>query len=160
MPLITRTSTPAKIAANQANGRLSRGPATAEGKERIRDANTRHGFYSRAPGESLRILGEDPEDFQRLLDSLTATWQPADKFQKRLVERLARAMLRMERGDRVQESMAVRHLEWMDKYRDHSAGASQAEFETRLASLNKLMDAVAHANYATGFEELLTFDSL
>jgi hypothetical protein len=48
--------TPEKIAANQ-NAHLSRGPATPEGMERLRDANTRHGFYSQAEGEALRALG-------------------------------------------------------------------------------------------------------
>jgi hypothetical protein len=49
--------TPAKLAANQANGKQSHGPATQEGIERIRAANTRHGFYSKAPGSEMRLLG-------------------------------------------------------------------------------------------------------
>jgi len=53
-----------RITASQANGRRSRGPATPEGRGRIRDANTRHGFYSEAEGVALRILGEDPEEVE------------------------------------------------------------------------------------------------
>ena len=109
------TLTPQKLAAFQSNGRLSRGSATPKGIERIRAANLRHGFYSQANGEALRALGEDPAEFEDLLESLMATWQPADEFETRLVTRLARALWRMERGDRIQESMAVRQLEKLDE---------------------------------------------
>ena len=57
-----RTLTAKRIAANQANGRRSRGPANPEGRERIRDANLRHGFYSQDGDKALRALGENPEE--------------------------------------------------------------------------------------------------
>jgi hypothetical protein len=59
-----RALNPQRLAAIQSNGRLSRGPATPEGVERIRAANLRHGFYSQAQGEALRALGEDPAEFE------------------------------------------------------------------------------------------------
>jgi len=55
-----------RVAASQANGSLSRGPATPEGRKRIRDARTRHGFYSQAEGVALRALGEDPDDLEMI----------------------------------------------------------------------------------------------
>jgi len=54
MPLVTRTSTPAGIAANEANGRRSSGPVTPEGIERIRE-RLQGGF---AGALSLKIRGE------------------------------------------------------------------------------------------------------
>jgi hypothetical protein len=150
--------TPEKIAANQANGRRSHGPATPEGRERIREANARHGFY--ATGEALRMLGEDPEEFEHLLESLTATWEPADEFQARLVKRLARALWRMERSDRMQEGMAVEQLERLDANVDRLAREAGSRYEGRLASLNALIDAAGQASFCTGFPELQTFNSL
>jgi len=150
--------TPEKIAANQANGRRSHGPATPEGRERIREANARHGFY--ATGEALRMLGEDPEEFKHLLESLTATWEPADEFQARLVKRLARALWRMERSDRMQEGMAVEQLERLDANVDRLAREAGSRYEGRLASLNALIDAAGQASFCTGFPELQTFNSL
>ncbi len=160
MSLVKRTSTPVKIAANQANGRLSFGPATAEGIERIREANTRHGFYSRCPGEALRVLGEDPEEFARLHESLAETWQPANEFERRLVERLARALLRMERGDRAQEGMAVEQLERLDRRVDRMAREAKARYEAKLAALNALMDAAGKASFFAGWPELRTFGAV
>ena len=84
-----RALTPQTLAAFRSNGRHSRGPASPEGIERIRAANLRHGFYSQAQGGALRALGEDPAEFEHLLESLMATWQPADEFESRLVTRLA-----------------------------------------------------------------------
>ncbi len=89
------TMTPRKLAAARGNARLSRGPATPEGRERVRAAHLIHGFYSEAAGEALRALGEDPAEFDRLLASLMETWQPADLLEEELVERLARALWRL-----------------------------------------------------------------
>ena len=48
MPLVKHpTLTPQKLEADQANARQSRGPVTAEGIERLRDAHLLHGFYSK-----------------------------------------------------------------------------------------------------------------
>jgi hypothetical protein len=64
VPLVNSpTLTPAELAANRANGRQSHGqshgpahgPATQEGIERIRAADTRHRFYSKAAGPEMRV---------------------------------------------------------------------------------------------------------
>ena len=100
-----------KLAANRANARRSRGAATPAGKARAAAANLRHGYYSQSAEVALAALGEDPAEFQRRLESLLATWQPANALEMGLVMRLARALWRMERFDRIQESLAVKHLE-------------------------------------------------
>jgi hypothetical protein len=99
-----------KIASSRANGRRSRGARTSEGKARAAAANLRHGFYSQAQSEILAALGEEPERFEYLVDSLTEIWQPANQMEMRLVMRLARALWRMERADRIQESLTVEQL--------------------------------------------------
>jgi hypothetical protein len=118
-------------------------PGHTEGIERIRAANLRHGFYSQADGEALRALGEDPAEFEALLESLMATWQPADEFETRLVTRLARALWRMERGHRIQESMAVRQLERLDENVERLALQAGEQYEKRVTRLKSLTAAVA-----------------
>ena len=61
----------AGTAARQANGRLAHGPVTPEGQERSRSSNVRHGFYSQEP---LIALGEDPQEYADLMNSLAADW--------------------------------------------------------------------------------------
>jgi hypothetical protein len=103
MPLVNSpTLTPKKLAANRANAQLSRRPITLEGLIRVRDANIKHGAYAQDMGEALRVLGEDPKDFDQLLESLKATWQPANELEGRLVKRLGRAIWRAERNDCLQ----------------------------------------------------------
>jgi hypothetical protein len=111
MSLTRRPSMTAKrIAANRANAKLSRGPSTIEGKVRSVVASVRHGFYAHGQSEVLLALGEDPLQFQELLDSLIETWQPQDFQEMTLVMRLARAYWRMGRADRIQESLLVEQV--------------------------------------------------
>src|SRR6516225_8672049 len=145
---------PQKLAAIQSNARHSRGPTTPEGIERIRAGNLRHGFYSQAQGEALLALGEDPAEFEHLLESLIATWEPADEFESRLVTRLARALWRMERGDRIQESMAVAQLEKLDYNVERLAREAGAQYERKMARLKSLTAAVAEEDYSTGLVEI------
>jgi hypothetical protein len=64
MPLVNSpTLTPKKLAANRANAQLSRGPITLEGLNRVRDSNIKHGTYAQDTEEALRVLGEDPKDY-------------------------------------------------------------------------------------------------
>jgi hypothetical protein len=149
-----------RLAAIQSNGRLSHGPATPEGLERIRAANLRHGFYSQVQGEALRALGEDPAEFETLLESLIATWQPADEFESRLVTRLARALWRMERGDRIQESMAVAQLERMDANVERLACEARTQYEKRMTCLKSVTAAVAQEEYSTSLAEIKLFDAI
>ena len=151
--------TPEKLTANRANGAKSRGPATAEGLERTRDSKIRHGFYAQADGEALRALGEDPDEFDRLLRSLEATWQPADELQMRLVARLARAVWRLERADRVQESMAMWRAEEAQDGVDSFVSEECQCFDEILANLEELAEAVAADEYATTSEELDAFQN-
>ena len=104
------TMTAKRIAAVRANGQLSRGPRTPEGRARTVAACMRHGFYAHSQNEILEALGEDPLQFQELLDSLIETWQPENQQEMGLVMRLARAMWRMERADRIQESLILEQV--------------------------------------------------
>ena len=141
--------TPEKLAANQANGRRSRGPVTPEGLERRRQAHIRHGFYSREGDEALRILGEDPEEFRALFRSLVVTWQPADEFEEGLVVRLARALWRMDRADRQQEAMVITQIKNLDKEVDRMAREELLAYERKRAGLDSLLEAAGEAGFVT-----------
>ncbi|HUI43481.1 MAG TPA: hypothetical protein VL523_16070 [Terriglobia bacterium] len=152
--------TPEKLAANQVNAHLSGGPATEEGVERCRDARVRHGFYARpVRSEALRILGEDPEEFDRLLDSLQASWQPSDEFQFRLVNRLARAIWRLERSDRVQDSIAVRQVRQINHELDSLIAKQLRPFDQKIESLELLAEAVSDEQFAAGSDEFAALDA-
>ncbi|HMD96806.1 MAG TPA: hypothetical protein VKM93_05665 [Terriglobia bacterium] len=152
--------TPQRLTANQANARQSNGPVTPEGLERAREARIQHGFYAQDPDGALEKLGENREEFKRLLASLTERWEPADDFDARLVKRLARALWRWERSDRQLESMSVQRLEEMDNYVGQLTSDAKERYEKRLAGLASLEYATRDEDFCFGSEELLTFASL
>ena len=105
------------VAASRQNARRSQGPATEQGRQRIRQANLKHGFYSAADEAALAALGEDPEDFRRLVAGLEEKGTALGTLQRRLARPLARALLRMDRADRMQEGQALRRARAEDSGR-------------------------------------------
>jgi hypothetical protein len=99
------------LSAHRRNAQQSRGTTTPEGKERGRAANLRHGVYSQIQDEALVALGEDPAQLSALVDGAHERWQPANHFQGWIVERLARLQWRIQRADRMQESLAAERVE-------------------------------------------------
>jgi hypothetical protein len=150
--------TPEKLAANQANGRQSRGPVSLEGLERCRESSVRHGFYAKRSGEALRALGEDPDELERLLESLRATWQPSDEFQERLVERLGRAMWRLERSDRVQDSIAVKQVREVHRELAFQIDKGLQGYDNKLAGLEELAEAVRDERFVAGSQAFAAFN--
>ena len=95
-----------KVAANRRNQNLCNAPLTDERRERIRAALRRFGYNVQAEEIAMRALGEDPADFQELLEALWEEWNPAGSLQEGVVIRLARSMWLANRADRSQEGAA------------------------------------------------------
>ena len=74
------TMTEQKLAANQRNAPLSRGPVTPEGKQRSRAAHLRHGLNAKSQDWALQCLGEDPERFEELREGLCEEFPCATRF--------------------------------------------------------------------------------
>jgi hypothetical protein len=92
---------PAKLDANRANAQFSTGPVTPEGKARSAANATRHGFRS----QTTLIPGEDPTEFEALLDELTRHFDPADLTEQRAVREMADAEWRLRRCRGMQEDI-------------------------------------------------------
>jgi hypothetical protein len=138
-----------KLAANRRNQKLSHGPATAQGRERLRAAHLRHGFYAQAEEVALRALGEEPAQFQELLEGLRERWNPADALQEGLVTRLARALWLMNRADRMQEGYALRQAKERNLGREDRLHAQMMRLKMTSASLQSLAQSVAGEHYVT-----------
>lgn len=87
------SASPRRLRANQANAQRSTGPRTAAGKA-VASANARqHGILSR----HLLLPGEDPAEFNALLQELMQDQQPVGTLEMALVERMAVALWRQRR---------------------------------------------------------------
>ena len=91
-------STEHQIAANRANARQSTGPRTADGKARSARNNFRHGLAS----GRLIVPGESPGDFDELVESLRAEYNPATGTEDQLVLRMAQHFWLSQRAIRLQ----------------------------------------------------------
>lgn len=149
-----------KVAANERNRKLSRGPVTAAGRERIRAAHLRHGFYAQAEEVALRALGEEPARFKELLERLWAKWDPTDALQEELVARLARAVWRAKRADRMQEGYALRQAQEVNNSRENRLHAHLMRLKMTSASLQLLAQSVAREHYVTAPGDLGLMKSL
>ncbi len=94
--------TPAQIEAARRNGARSRGPTTPEGKARSSANALRHGLS--AVGHTL-IEGEDKAAYEELLTNLFAELEPGTELEGQLVRRLAAALWKQGRADRLEAKL-------------------------------------------------------
>jgi hypothetical protein len=144
-----RPMTEKQPAAVRQNQKLSHGPATDEGRERIRAAHLRHGFYARAEEVAMRAVGEDPARYQELVEGFWETYQPADAVQEGLVIRLARCTWLQERADRMQEGYAVRLAQEVNVGREDRLHVRMIRLKMTVERLRRLVESVAREHYVT-----------
>ena len=87
-----------KIEANRLNAQHSTGPTTPEGRAAVRLNGLKYGLYA----ETLVLPGEDPAEFEALLDRLHAEHQPATPTEELFVSQLALASWRQKRVQRME----------------------------------------------------------
>ena len=117
-------ATPAQLEANRANAKKSTGPRTAEGKARSAENSFRHGFRSRSP----LAPGDDPAEFDALLDELLDHFSSADLTEQRAVREMACAEWRLRRVRRQIEEL---HAEEFEKIRTQFPDLLQTKLELR-----------------------------
>ena len=91
-------SSPAQIAANLSNSRLSTGPNTGAGKQTASSNSLKHGLTSKR----VIIPGEDPAAFDQLHADMHADWKPATNQEATLVDQITQQAWRLERARRVE----------------------------------------------------------
>src|SRR5207237_7561707 len=104
-----------QIEANRLNAQKSTGPATPEGRAAVSLNGLKYGLYA----ETLILPGEDPAEFDALLDRLDAEHQPATPTEGAFVSQIAMATWRRARIHRTevayykhQHKEFIRHDDW------------------------------------------------
>jgi hypothetical protein len=105
------------------NGARSRGPLSAEAKERVRFNALRTGCRA----VSLILPGESAEDFAHLLDELVNTFQPCDSVEYLLVHDIARADWVKQRVERSQFERLKTYIEATSNREDLDVDADLAK---------------------------------
>ncbi len=154
MALVTKQMTEKQLAANRENQKLCNAPVTDERRERVHAALRRFGYNVQAEEIAMRGLGEDPADFQELLQALWEEWNPAGSLQEGMVIRLARVMWLANRSDRSQEGAALRRAQSADQGRDNRLHARVMRLKMTVETLRSLSRSVAVWHYVTSREDL------
>jgi len=155
MSLIKKhTMTEKKLAGNRRNQKFCHGPVTDEGRERIRAALRRFGYNAPAEEAAMRALGEEPADFQELLEGLWEEWDPAGASQEGVVISLARALWLMNRAARMQEGYAVRQATEVSSGRQDRLHVQMMRLKMTEERLQRVAQAVANEHYVTTPEDL------
>ena len=100
-------ATSAQVTANRANAAHSTGPKTEAGKAAAARNSTRHGFRS----QTVLLPGDDPAEYQALLDTLTMSLVPLGISEQRSVREMADAEWRLRRARQYQEEMLTSRIE-------------------------------------------------
>src|SRR5438046_1245797 len=104
-----------KIEANRQNAQHSTGPTTPEGRAAVRLNGLKHGLCA----ATIVVPGEDPAEFEALLEAYRAEYQPATPSAEFLVRQVAMADWRLLRLHRLEVAFqTLRHKEFDDARRD------------------------------------------
>ncbi len=90
----------AQISANRANAKKSTGPKSDKGKSRSSLNAIKHGEHIK---HHVILPGEPEEEYEALLDSLNAEFQPRTAFERQLVREMAESQWRLARYGRYEQ---------------------------------------------------------
>src|SRR5690242_14981664 len=91
-------STSAKIKASRRNGKKSRGPKGAGGKE----ISSRNRFLYTIDPSRFITSGEDAAEFRKMAKSVLGQWQPRIEYERMWVHRLIRLLWRLRRLEQME----------------------------------------------------------
>jgi len=134
-------ATEKQIAANRANAQKSTGPKTPEGRAAVRLNGLKYGLYA----ETLILPGEDPAEFDALLDRFHAEHQPATPTEEAFVSQIVMATWRRARIQRMEAAFYKnKHKEFIghdDRYRALDDTGRLALIASRDAASKRLLDS-------------------
>jgi hypothetical protein len=96
-------TSPAQIAANQANARLSTGPVTPEGKARVAQNAVRHGLTAK----HLVVRDDEREEFHELHQALLAELHPQGAVETITFRELLHAAWNLHRFRRIEAELSA-----------------------------------------------------
>jgi hypothetical protein len=101
----------AKLAANRQNAQHSTGPKTEAGKAQSRRNALKHGIFA----ANMFVYGENPSEYQELLDALREDLAPEGALEELLVERIAICVWRGKRVLRCEGGLVRSSVDYSEK---------------------------------------------
>src|SRR5205823_7831389 len=130
-----------QIEANRLNAQKSTGPSTPEGRAAVSLNGLKYGLYAK----TLILPGEEPAEFDALLDRFHAEYQPATPTEETFVSQIVMATWRRARIQRMEVAFYKnKHKEFIEHdkwYRDLDETGRLALIAAHDAANNKLLDS-------------------
>jgi len=130
---VSHMASPAQITASRANGALSRGPLTSEGKSISSRNSLKLGIYS----EALIIPGEDPADLNQLAAEYRDHYQPVGPAENELLDQAIQAQWMKRRYFRI-EAAFINYRAASHPDPEHAVGAAYDDDHKHGNTLNRI----------------------
>jgi hypothetical protein len=116
---------------------------TRPGKANSAASRLRHGFYSQPRAEALAGLGEEPEDYLRLMESLLEDLQPREGLEMHLVTQMGETLWRMQRAQRMQEGLALKRIQSKVLHEEMMTTTTASQAVANLEPFERLQEALS-----------------
>jgi hypothetical protein len=120
-----------QIAANRKNAAKSTGPKTPKGKAKVSQNALRHGLAT----DRIILPGEEPKNFEALLDELAEQFQPATAIEHGLIRQIADAEWRLRRIPYFEASLFSERFAATERFWDRNPERVPEQPEDILSSL-------------------------
>ena len=87
------------------------GATTPEAEVTPAVADFRQGFCTGSRYELLMALGEEPKEYQRMMESLLEDLEPRRGLESHLVEQMGETFWRMRRAQRMRDGLALKSIQ-------------------------------------------------
>jgi hypothetical protein len=142
-------ATIAQIEANRKNAQKSTGPTSDSGKEAVRFNALKSGIDA----ASIIIPGEDPDQFSKLAEGFTDSWQPANAAESELVDHLIEDSWRLRRLRTAETQLWTRSIEGRRTGRRHDPRTEVGDsYDGRCDTFSRLqrqMASIKRTNHQT-----------
>jgi len=134
---------PEKTQGQEASVQNAPGASTAEAAANPVVAKFRKGFYTDSRFGLLMALGEEPEDYKRMMESLMEDLEPREGLESQLVEQIAETFWRMRRAQRMRDGLALKSIQSKTATEDVFATMQASQALDALEPYEQLKEALS-----------------
>ena len=112
-------------------------------------ANFRKGFYTESRFGLLRALGEEPREYQQMMESLLEDLQPRPGLETHLAREIGETVWRMQRIHRMRDGLALKSIQSQVQGEETAASLEASAVSEMVEPFQRLQEALARRDGPT-----------